>query len=432
MKKTILAALGASVLFLANAAHADPAVSAAQRVEGVETIWQTAERSFPFRDRLPEFKRQVEVAKTDVAVIDGLPQYYARLERLVASLNDGHTFVVAPSGAQYLRSKPGVGIERINGVPVVSWVRSDLAADIPLGSILLGVDGVAVVEVAAGKMDRVSASTPHQALDRAASRILEGQSGSSLAIQFETPDGQKREAKLKRGNWPDGTTLSFLQPWFEQPTEFRLLADGHLAYFAARNFGDDAIYNAFASHLAEMQKARAVLIDLRHNSGGDEMIGLNMLAHFLKNPVMEGRSRVVNPEKPGELMDLPREPLEPTPEPSRINAMLFVLTDHQTISAAEDFLSFALAAGAVQLGEVTAGSTGEMVRADLPGDGKLWMVSKWDQAVSGIEFVGHGFVPTVALVPSPQALAAGHDSVLDAAVETVRTQIDAQKENPPR
>ncbi|MFG6447350.1 S41 family peptidase [Roseateles sp. BYS180W] len=411
-------------------AHAEPALTVQERQEGLELIWRQALKSFPFRERLPAFKQKLEAAKADVLATEDTARYYARLQQLTATLNDGHTFVLAPRGAAYQRAKPSVGIERVGGVPVITWVRSDLIAATPLGSRVLSIDGRSVQSVVAEKLAQVSASTEHHRLDIATSMAFEGQSGSWVSIEYQTPSGETRTARYQRAEaWPDGTSLRLLEPWVSVRTDFRVYDEGRVAYFAARDFNDMTVYQAFAKHLQALQGAQALIVDIRQNSGGNSAVGYAMLSHLLTRPVLEGRSRAVPPESAApestapdpihtRLSELPRMTIEPKAE--HIPGRLLVLTDHATISAAEDFLSLALLIGAVQVGQPTAGSTGEMVRTALPGGGRLLLVSKWDQAATGEEFVGSGFTPHIPAAPTPQSLVSGEDPILNAALRTAR------------
>jgi C-terminal processing protease CtpA/Prc len=322
----------------------------------------------------------------------------------------------------YRRSKPSVGVQLVQGVPVVGWVRNDLAAQIPLGSQISRIDGMDVFEVARQRALRVAASTVHTRLDMAVSRVLEGARGSMVSIDYVTPSGESRTGRFECGDaWPEGTRLLFLQNLAKTRTEFKLFDDGRIAYFAARDFRDIEVHSAFAAHLAELQNSRAVVIDVRTNSGGQSRVGYAILAHFLTRPMAEGGSRVVKPTAGhAELTELSPNIIEPAPAPQRIAARLVLLTSLDTVSAAEEFVSLASASGAVRVGTTTAGSTGEMARTTLPGGGTLFVLSKWDRGASGEEFVGNGLPPQELVEPSVPELLAGQDPILQRGLMVAR------------
>ncbi|MCV2439844.1 S41 family peptidase [Paucibacter sp. DJ2R-2] len=437
MKHVLLALVMTSFASLQVDAAQPMPLTANQRVEGVSIIWQQINRQFPIRDRINEFKSAVDLATQEVKGIESSGEYYAALDRLVATLNDGHTFVLAPPGAALKRSKPSVGVELIESVPVVTWVRNDLARDIPLGSLVKAVDGDEPFKIAKEREPRVVASTAHRRQDISVSRIFEGQSGSLVKIDYLTPAGERRIKVFERGDaWPDGTKLIFLQDIESKRLDFQMLDSGKVSYFSVRDFRDRSVYLSFLNNIAAIRSSSAIIFDVRKNSGGNSNIGLEILSHFLTSPVKEGVTRKTSirlAEEGGNtsnvgseadairLVQLPQGEIKPRPESERISIPIVVLTDHDTVSAAEDFVSVASALGAKRVGEVTAGSTGEMARVALPAGGTLYALIKWDKAVTGEEFVGVGFQPHFPSSPTVSDLLAGRDTILARGLEVAKS-----------
>jgi C-terminal processing protease CtpA/Prc len=409
-------------------------LTAEQRVEGVSIIWRQISEQFPIRDRVGVFKTRVDLTSQEVKKVSSDAEYYAALDRLVASLNDGHTFVMAPAGVGVGRSKPSVGVELVEGRPVVTWVRNDLAKDIPLGSSVVAVDGKEPFQIASERTLSVSASTANSRRDIAVSRILEGESGSLVTIDYITPLGEQRTKSLERGDaWPEGTKLVFLRGIEGKRTDFRTFDRGEISYFSARDFRDYSIYSAFAENLSAIRSSRAIIFDVRRNSGGNSRFGIEVLSHFLTAPTAVGATRKTSARIAAEesnlgkgftgpiiLVEKPQGVIQPRTESERISIPLVILTDHDTVSAAEDFVSFASALGAMRVGEDTAGSTGEMARVALPGGGTLFALIKWDKSATGDEFVGLGFRPHVPSSPTVSDLVGGRDTILTRGLEIAR------------
>ncbi len=124
------------------------------------------------------------------------------------------------------------------------------------------------------------------------------------------------------------------------------------------------------------------------------------------------------------LFELQQSVLDPRPDAQRVAIPMVILTNHGTVSAAEDFVSVASVMGAERVGETTAGSTGEMVRSSLPGGGTLFVLSKWDRAASGEEYVGRGFAPHLPCSPTLKDLLAGRDPVLGKGLDLARRLMD--------
>jgi hypothetical protein len=93
-------------------------------------------RNFPFRERLINLDADYLHAINAVSSAPDLKAYYRELQIFLARLQDGHTFVQLPKGMFMTKSRPAMGVTRIGKGAVVTWVRSDLAAAIPLGSMV--------------------------------------------------------------------------------------------------------------------------------------------------------------------------------------------------------------------------------------------------------------------------------------------------------
>lgn len=73
------------------------------------------------------------------------------------------------------------------------------------------------------------------------------------------------------------------------------------------------------------------------------------------------------------------------------------------------------------IGEPTGGSTGQPLMFKLPGGGSGYVCSKRDTYPDGKEFVGVGIQPQVLVHPTVRDVRAGKDTVLEAALNYLRT-----------
>jgi carboxyl-terminal processing protease len=109
---------------------------------------------------------------------------------------------------------------------------------------------------------------------------------------------------------------------------------------------------------------------------------------------------------------------------ARIIVPTIVLQDHDTYSAAEDFL---VAIDAVPhittLGRPSGGSTGQPLVLDLPGGGGARIVTKRDTYPDGRDFVGIGALPDVTVEPTLAGLRAGRDEQLERALDLLRAKL---------
>ena len=191
---------------------------------------------------------------------------------------------------------------------------------------------------------------------------------------------------------------------------------------ALNDFGDEKILRDFEAKLGEAQRAKAWVLDLRQNGGGDSSVAYSILGHFLKAPAQSStwRTRLYNPTF--QAWAKPQTWYDGTPDTIELSAGLrysgpvYVLTSPSTCSAAEDFLiPLKMQKRATLVGEATCGSSGQPLSFSIYGaDARV--CTKWDRFPDGTEFVGVGILPDVPVSRTKEDVAAGRDAVLEAAI----------------
>lgn len=147
-----------------------------------------------------------------------------------------------------------------------------------------------------------------------------------------------------------------------------------VAYLRIDHFTDDSGLKAFEAALPQILTARALIIDMRRNGGGNGEIGYKILSYLTRKPITGATSYVR-----GETAYL---------------RLLRGLT----------------------LGESTGGSTGQAINFQLPGGGTARVCGKRDVFPDGREFVGIGVAPQIEVRQTVAGLRAGRDPVLDRAL----------------
>lgn len=417
-----------------------------ERIFGLSLLWMEVHRNFPIRSRLARFDAAYLKAIERVAAEPDAARYYRELQLLLATLGDGHTFVRPPKGMRPARARPGMGLERIGDVAIVSWVRSDLTERIPLGSVVESIDGLAVGVAAELAAEAVSNATPQVRRDQSYRLALEGERGSAARVRLRTPAGESREIALIRGEaWPDGVTAAALAPEPAEALSFRWLQPSEIAYVDLRSFGSDAVYQRFREFLPQLATAQYVILDIRENGGGDSRVGYKLLSHFLDRAVLGsasakvaydpealiGNARAVDgldylsypSQEPGTIRRaLAPDVIEPCLASERIRGRLLILTGHRTVSAAEDFLVAAASIPHLRIGAATAGSTGQPITIPLPAGGRAYILSKHDTFADGREFLGIGIAPDIEILPSVADAQQGIDAVLQRTLELIEQE----------
>ncbi len=249
---------------------------------------------------------------------------------------------------------------------------------------------------------------------------LEGAPGSVVRLSLRDGSGAVRELELYRrtrpgepvdfGNLP---TLIMDMSWDRIPA-----GDGGCVGLIRFNIWMAPIAAALDRAVDGMRDCAGIVIDLRGNPGGVAGMVMGFAGHFfttrqplgvLKTRTSELRlvanPRTVNPEG---------EPVEPYGGP------VALLVDPLTVSTSEIFAAGMKAAGRARVfGETTAGQALPAMAVELPNQDVLMHVVA-DLTVPGGERVeGAGVTPDETVPLSRDTLLAGHDAVLERAVQWI-------------
>ncbi len=406
-----------------------PVLSDAEKVAGLSQIWSEAKFNFAFFGRLPDldwngtyvqFLPQVLAAKTS-------EDYYRVLIRFTALLKDGHSRVIAPVElSDRIYAMAPVTTAPVDGKVIITDV-SDPALQskgIGPGSELTTVQGQPVRAYAAANVaPNVFGFTPQ---DRDAwiygYDLLRGPIDQPLALGFTLANGRTVTATVQRQKNPG--ILGYF-PIIGAPAEFKMLP-GNVAYLQVRTMMTDDGAKVMRAHAAEINAAKGLVIDVRHNGGGSSSNAFAMLQMMADKPFKAFRytTRDYNAAERswGRLPGWHRAPaIDMAPDPStHISVPVAVQTDAVTYSSAEDFVvGFKTIGRGKTIGETTAGSTGNQIQFRLPGGGFGMICAKHDTFPDGRLHQGIGLAPDVTVKPTVSDIRQGRDPVLEKAVATI-------------
>jgi hypothetical protein len=159
-----------------------------------------------------------------------------------------------------------------------------------------------------------------------------------------------------------------------------------------------------------------LVIDVRPNMGGDEALAQALAGCFVETPKIYALARV---REDGAWAGPVERVLAPEPGCAFPAARTVVLQGAACASSNESFLLMMRAAGALLVGEATAGSSGRPVPHRLGNGVTAWLPSWVDLAPDGTAIEGRG--------PSPDLLVAYNqgvsgDSVVEAALRELRAR----------
>ena len=436
----------------ASAADSEGELTAEQKIAGLALVWQEANYNFAFFDLSPalDWDEEFEKAIPRVIATEDTFDYIREIQRFVALLGEAHTNV---EPGKVFRARygghPALELEEIERRAVVVNASRELAAEVPVGSVILAVDGVPVDRYLDDRVfPFMSASTEHY-LWRQSIRghtwrsvgLLMGEVDSTVEIAFETPDGETRRTSIRR------LARTAEIGWTHPPRrdrevlEFEAL-EGGILYFALNTFNDKEVVARFEEHLEELATARAVVLDIRNNGGGSSRNGWNIGRHFSETPLevshWKTRTQTAAFKAWGRFSDDPErkahaamnawyEPAEfgsVDPPERSFNIPVAVLMGSSTYSAAEDFLAYMRAnPNCVFVGGPSAGSTGQPLSFKIPGGAWVGITSKRDTMPDGTEFVGIGVVPDIEVQQTVADFRAGRDPVLERALEALKGKL---------
>ncbi|MBT8399136.1 MAG: hypothetical protein KJO98_01565, partial [Rhodothermia bacterium] len=283
-----------SMVSLVAAAQSDT-ISVERKIAGLGLVWQEANYNFAHFRLKPDldWDAAFEEAIGRVMGTQSDHDYIRELQRFLALLGEAHTNL-EPGAAFRERhgGHPALELEEIERRPVVVNTARELADDVPIGSVITAVDGVAADKYLAERVfPYLSASTEHYRW-RAAIRgskwravgVLVGDVGTTVTLTIDSPDGGQDDIVVERIE--GGAVVDWLFPRRSDAPilEFRRLDDGIL-YFALNTFNEAEVVTEFERHLDELETARAVILDVRGNGGGNSSHGWHIGKYFSDVPL---------------------------------------------------------------------------------------------------------------------------------------------------
>lgn len=340
------------------------------------------------------------------------------IERMVGELRDAHSRYLPPAQAAVVRGRVSRGIgatvAEVEGVPVIDHVSRGSPAEragLQPGMRVVAVDGESVEE----RYARLNAQEPVSSTERATRallwrRIISGADSTvSMLVEHE---GTKRHLAASRRTTTGGPQLS------------------------ARMMDDDVLYLRFdgfrvpiAAQLRDSMHAypdaRAIVLDLRNNGGGDAAETIRAAGTFLPQKIAAGEffSRV--PRLRFGFLEM-RDRTRPVTG-GAVDAdtrPLAILTSALSGSGAELMSVLLQEDGrATIVGDTTCGClTAVTDRLTMPGGGMLMISNRGYRTPRGVIVEGRGVAPDVVVRATRADLVAGRDAVLDAALHLLARQ----------
>ena len=311
---------------------------------------------------------------------------------------------------------PGIDVRILEGKAIVTHVEPNSpasAAGVKPGWEVVKVNGREAAQGIKRVGELYSKSTQK---DLYGSRVILSyvNGAPSQAAEIEFHDGKEAKTiKLERAE-PKGARVKFgeMPPsYFWVETNFR--EDGIRLIKFNIWLNPEAVAKAFSEIIADADKAKGFIVDLRGNPGGMGAMAMGAAGWFtnkrgLKLGTMAMRGNTLN------FMVFPR--------PNATSAPVAILVDGCSASTSEIF------AGGMQdlkrariFGTRTAGAALPSTFTRLPnGDGFQYIVANYT-SIGGKPLEGLGVEPDEVVRPTQQGLLNGKDEIMDRAVEWIKS-----------
>lgn len=406
-----------------------------ERIKGLVRIWAEVKFNFAFFDQVPEldWDKAFEEYLPLVEREQSTKEYYRLLQKFVALLQDGHTYISPPSYLIKQEDSPPLWVQRVEGKAIiVDLVETEEVkkARLSLGMEIIKVNGRLVDEVLERDIyPYVAASTPQSRHCQAYAHLLRGPKGSRVSVEVSELLGNSRLIELTGDS---GGRVYPGPPYRHLPLiESRLLSN-QIGYIALSSFMKEEVVDEFDKALDNFKEIRGLILDIRQNPGGNSSIGWDIARRLIDKPLKghQARSRMYIPYfraqqgERGFWFALDPSVIQPRGDNPFLGPVV-VLISPITGSAAEDFL-VALESGkrAILVGEKTSGSTGQPLRIELPGGGRAAICTLRCTHADGRPFVGIGIAPHYEVCPTQKDIAEGKDPVLHKGIEIIKEQIN--------
>lgn len=322
----------------------------------------------------------------------------------------------APAGES---GTTGIEVRILGGQIVVFRVwpgSAAAAAGVKPGWIIERVDGEAAIDP---MLDEKKAARGQREflLWHYAASLLKGAVGEKCELEVKTERGERRKVEIVRGREiGEPAKLGNL------PTMFTRVETKQMRTAAGKKIGHLAFNLWMLPAVAEINRfvdanrnADGIVIDVRGNLGGIGGMVMGVSGHFVNDRVLLGRMKM----REGELTftAIPRRvdlQMRPT---NTFQGKLAILVDGISLSSAELFAGGMQEAGRARIfGEKTGGQALPAVSDRLPNGDLLYHPVADFVTGKGRRLEGNGVVPDEDVPLRLEALRAGRDEVLSAAL----------------
>jgi len=200
--------------------------------------------------------------------------------------------------------------------------------------------------------------------------------------------------------------------------------DDRIGYVMIGAWSDAKDVDAIEAALPALKDCKALVVDVRPNCGGDELLARRIAAWFVDGERVYGKNRYrtgAGKDAFGPVLE--RKVSGNAEEGNRLAMPVAVLTSRYVMSSNESFvLMMRQAKDCTVVGQKTYGSSGNPKPHELPNGVTIFLPSWQDLRPDGTCFEGEGLAPDVEVAAEPKDFEEG-DPILERALEVLRGKV---------
>jgi hypothetical protein len=188
---------------------------------------------------------------------------------------------------------------------------------------------------------------------------------------------------------------------------------GNIGYLHLKYVSDNLL--SIGEILDYFRDAEGLIVDLRHNSGGDFTYSFSEFGRFTDQERFVFRSRTKNGPNPTDFTDWYSWSVQPAG--TYFAKPIVLLTDRYTISAGErTVMAFKVLPNVTHLGDTTNGAFSTKIHKELPNGWYYSVATQQVEFMDGESYEGRGLSPDVFVKNTAAEMAEGKDRTLEAAI----------------
>ncbi len=329
-------------------------LSTKDKILGLSRLWEGVKTNFVYYDQLKfNWDSLYSASIQKILETKDSYSYIKELEKIVASLKDGHTYIehdITPDSDNIIKPAPFTTIFIDGNVFVDKVWNSELISNgVKRGVEIIAIDDINVIKYGEEVLGQYVPSSTRQWLDYKVFNNYElTKNKCNIPIKVDFFDGakkitlnidrnikwdiQEKERRSGKSEKNDYLTL-----------EYTTLKN-NIGLLSIRDFMNDSFTKTFDSLYPAILESRALIIDLRNNGGGRSDNADYILTHFSSKPIKtcSWSSRLYIPAHaswnfPQEWYTYSSEYLQPVVNKKIYDKPIVILVNSGTFSSSEDF-----------------------------------------------------------------------------------------------